>query len=319
VASLARFFRIFLNILVFSLLLGAGCRAQSSSADGALSAETSHRIRTEIRARYNVPAQIEIALGAPQPSTVNGYDKIVVTFTGGSHSSTHDFLISKDRKTLAHLETFDITQDLMSRIDVKGRPVRGNTGSKVTIVNFDDFQCPFCSRMHATLFPNLLKTYGDRIKIVYKDYPLVEIHPWAMHAAIDGNCLADQNNEAYWNYADYVHANQKQIAGSNRGEALLNLDKVAREEGAKQNVDPQKLDACMKKQDESGVRASMAEGDKLGVDSTPTLFINGERLAGAVPEEEMRKILDRALAEAGAPPVPAPAAKQSAPTPNAKN
>lgn len=316
---MARFFRIFLNILVFSLLLGAGCKAQSSTADSPLSAEASHRIRTEIRARYNVPAPIEITVGAPQPSTLNGYDKIVVTFTGGSHTSSHEFLISKDRKTLAHLETFDIAQDLMSRIDVKGRPVRGNAGSKVTIVNFDDFQCPFCSRMHSTLFPNLLKTYGDRVKIIYKDYPLVEIHPWAMHAAIDGNCLAEQSNEAYWNYADYVHANQKQIAGTNPGEALLNLDKVAREQGTKQNVDQQKLDACMKKQDESAVRASMAEGDKLGVDSTPTLFVNGERLAGAVPEEQMRTIIDRALAEAGAPPVPAPAAKQPAPSPNAKN
>lgn len=319
---MARFCRIFLNIsvfFVFSLLLGAGCKAQSAAAEGPLSPETVHRIRTEIRARYNVPPQIEIVVGAPQPGPMNGYDKIVVTFTGGGRSSTNDFLLSKDRKTLVHMDTFDISQDLMSRIDVKGRPVRGNGSSRVTIVNFDDFQCPFCSRMHATLFPNLLATYGDRVKIIYKDYPLVEIHPWAMHAAIDGNCLAEQSNEAYWTYADYVHANQKQVAGTNPGEAFANLDKAAREQGAKNQVDQQKLDACMKKQDETAVRASMAEGDKLGVDSTPTLFINGERLAGAVPENQMRNIIDRALAESGAPTAPAPGAKQAPPAPNAKN
>ena len=195
----------------------------------------------------------------------------------------------------------DISQDFMSKIDVKGRPVRGNPNSKVTIVNFDDFQCPFCSRMHATLFPTLLQAYGDRVKIIYKDYPLVEIHPWAMHAAIDGNCLEDQNNEAYWDFADYVHGNQKLIGGSGPAEAFSNLDKAAREQATKHKLDQPKLDACMQKQDQSAIRASMAEGEKLGVDSTPTLFINGERLAGAVPEEEMRSIIDRALADAGQP------------------
>jgi len=313
---LARFGRIFLNILVFSVLLGAGCRAQSAAGAGTLSAETVHRIKSEIRARYNVPPQVEMSLAEPQASDISGYDKIVVTFTGGSHSTSHDFLLSKDHKTLAHLEKFDLSQDLMSRIDVKGRPVRGNAGAKVTIVNFDDFQCPFCSRMHATLFPTLLQAYGDRIKFIYKDYPLVEIHPWAMHAAIDGNCLAEQNSDAYWEFADYVHANQRSVAGANPGEAFANLDKAAQEQGTKHHVDQQKLNACMKKQDESGVRASMAEGDKLGVDSTPTLFINGERLSGAVPEEQMRSIIDRALVDAGQ--APAAPAKQppAAPTKN---
>jgi len=319
---LARFARIFLTIAIFfvsAILLGVGCKAQSATGEGPLSPETIHRVRTEIRTRYNVPPQIEIAVGTPQPAPLGGYDKIVVTFSGGGHSSSNDFLISKDRKTLVHMDTFDISQDLMSRIDVKGRPVRGNASSKVTIINFDDFQCPFCSRMHATLFPTLIQAYGDRVKVIYKDYPLVEIHPWAMHAAVDGNCLAEQSNDAYWNYADYIHANQKQVAGASRAEAFLNLDKAARDEGAKHKIDPQKLDACMKKQDESAVRASMAEGDKLGVDSTPTLFINGERLSGAVPEDQMRKIIDRALAESGAPAAPAPGAQQAQPAPNAKN
>jgi protein-disulfide isomerase len=210
----------------------------------------------------------------------------------------------KDHKTLAHLEKIDISQDLMSKIDVKGRPVRGNANAKVTIVNFDDFECPFCSRMHSTLFPNLLKTYGDKIKVIYKDYPLVEIHPWAMRAAIDGNCLADQNGDAYWEFADYIHANQKAIAPAGEGEknwseSFTKLDALAKDQAAKHSLDKQKLEACVKKQDESGVRASMAEAEKLGVDSTPTLFVNGERLSGAVPEPELRAILDRALIAAG--------------------
>jgi protein-disulfide isomerase len=259
----------------------------------------SHRIQTEIRTHYNVPQQITISVGAPTAGNVPGYDDLAITLLGGSHPSTHEFLISKDRKTLAHMEKYDVSQDLMSKIDLKGRAVRGNPNAKVMIVNFDDFQCPFCSRMHANLFANVFKDYADKVKVVYKDYPLVEIHPWAMHAAIDGNCLAEQNNEAYWDFADYVHANQKLVAGASRTDAYSNLDNAAKSQAQKHQLDEGKLQACVQKQDESAVRASMAEGDKLGVDSTPTLFINGERFTGAVPEQELRSVLNRALTDSG--------------------
>jgi protein-disulfide isomerase len=262
-----------------------------------LTPEITHRITTEIRSHYNVPAQVGISLSAPKPSTTADFDAVVVTFAGETKTTTHDFLVSKDRKTLAHVEKLDISQDLMSRIDMRGRPVKGNPNAKVTIVNFDDFQCPFCSRMHATLFENVFKDYADRVKIIYKDYPLVEIHPWAMHAAIDGNCLGEQNAPAYWDFADYIHANQKLMTGKSRTDAFQNIDNLAKEQAQKHQLDADKLQACMQKQDETAVRASMNEGDKLGVDSTPTLFINGERFTGAVPESELRAALDRALAD----------------------
>ncbi len=286
-------------VLFFLLVVAGGCRAQNASASSKLDPVIVHRIETEIRSRYSVPAQINISVSDPQPGDLPGYDKVVVTFTGGDHTTSHDFMISKDRKTLAHLETIDVSQDFMSKIDVKGRPVRGSQDAKVTIVNFDDFQCPFCSRMHSTLFPSILQQYGSKVKFIYKDYPLVEIHPWAMHAAVDANCLGDLNNDAYWDFADYVHTNQKAVSGHNRAEAYLNLDNEAIAEGNKHHVDAEKLKACLQKSDESSVKASMAEADKLGVDSTPTLFINGERISGAASEDQMRAILDRALADAG--------------------
>jgi protein-disulfide isomerase len=273
--------------------------APPSASLPALSPEITHRITTEIRSRYNVSPQVTISLSDPKPGTIAGYDDLVVTFTGGPNSTHHDFLISTDRKTLARLEKIDISQDLMSKIDVKGRAIKGNPGAKVTIVNFDDFQCPFCSRMHAALFASVFKDYAEKIRVIYKDYPLIEIHPWAMHAAIDGNCLGEQNGPAYWDFADYIHANQKLVAGKSRTEAFANLDNAAKEQAQKHQLDADKLQACVQKQDESAVRASMAEGDKLGVDSTPTLFINGERFTGAVPEEELRAALDRALADSG--------------------
>jgi protein-disulfide isomerase len=163
--------------------------------------------------------------------------------------------------------------------------------------------------MHQTLFPELMKTYGNQVKIVYKDYPLIEIHPWAMHAAVDANCLAAQNNDAFWDFADYAHANQKAINGEKRDidQEFGRLDQVTRDLGKKHNLDAAQLDACLNKQDDHAVKASMAEGDKLGVDSTPTMFVNGERLSGAVPETELRSVIDRALKDAGQTPPPVPA------------
>ncbi|HZD96211.1 MAG TPA: thioredoxin domain-containing protein, partial [Candidatus Sulfotelmatobacter sp.] len=270
--------------------------------------EVTHRIETEIRSRYNVPPQVSISISAPKAGKTEGYDDLVLTFSGGSRNTSHNFLISTDRKTLAHLETMDISQDFMSKIDMKGRPVKGNPNAKVTIVNYDDFQCPFCSRMHTTLFQNVFKDYADKVRVIYKDYPLAEIHPWAIHAAIDGNCLGEQNSQAYWDFADYVHANQKPVAGKSKTEAFANLDSAAKDQAQKYKLDQDKLQACVQKQDETAVRASMAEGDKLGVDSTPTIFINGERFTGAVPEQELRAVIDRALAENGQQP-PADAKK----------
>jgi len=172
--------------------------------------------------------------------------------------------------------------------------------------------------MHSALFPDLVQRYGDKVKIVYKDYPLIEIHPWAMHAAVDANCLADQNGTAYWEFADYVHANRNTIGGKSQQEAFTNLDSAAGSQVSKYHLDTAKAEACFKKQDEVAVRGSMAEADKLGVDSTPTLFVNGERISGVVPEDTLHAIIDRALAEAGqpVPSVPSPATKQSGETKN---
>jgi protein-disulfide isomerase len=199
----------------------------------------------------------------------------------------------------------------MAKIDVAGRPVRGNKDAKVTIVNYDDFQCPFCSRMHETLMSDVLKPYGDKVKIIYKDYPLLSIHPWAMHAAINANCLNAQKNEAYWDYADYVHGNQETIMGPQEKrrplqQQVMALDKGAFDQASKHGLDSRRLNECISKQDEKAVRVSMAEAETLGVESTPTLFVNGEKMSGALPVEIMRMVLDRALKAEGVTPPEAP-------------
>jgi protein-disulfide isomerase len=213
---------------------------------------------------------------------------------------------------------FDLSKDpfaeTMSKIDTSGRPVRGAKASKVVVVNFDDFECPFCSRMHQTLFPQILKEYGDRVTFVYKDYHLVEIHPWATHAAVDANCLAAQNNDAYWDFADYIHANQREVNSEKTPAAKTDaLDRLTMLQGQRHNLDVVKLQACIKAQDETAVKASMKEAEGIGVEATPTLFINGQKIDGAVPAGEVRAALDQALKAANLP-VPEHATVAAAPT-----
>ncbi|HUZ05826.1 MAG TPA: thioredoxin domain-containing protein, partial [Acidobacteriaceae bacterium] len=176
----------------------------------------------------------------------------------------------------------------------------------------DDLECPFCARMHQELFPATMDHYKGQLRIIYKDYPLVDIHPWAMHAAVDSNCLAALSPKGYWNFVDYVHAHGDEISGNQNQPDLpatmKRLDQLAEQEGKRQGADTARLDSCIAKQDESAVRASMKEGDALGVDGTPTMFTNGERSTGAIPQQTLWSIIDRAIVDAGGTPPPEPAA-----------
>jgi protein-disulfide isomerase len=295
------------------LLICLGCSAQSpppsspASPAPAPAADIMHAIEREVRSHYSLPPDVKVILGPLRSSEFANYDALTVTFASSGKKQEFEFLLSHDHKTLMRMTKMDLTtdpySDVMKKIDVSGRPTRGNKDAKVVVVNYDDFECPFCSRMHSTLFPGLFKEYGDRVLFIYKDYPLEEIHPWAVHAAVDADCLAVQNSDAYWDYADYLHANQHSISGEKGHDGQnAELDKLATLQAEKHNLDVVKLQACVKAQDEKTVRASMQEGDNIGVDATPTMFVNGQKLDGAVPAEDVRLALDQALKDAGVAP-----------------
>ena len=312
---------------VVLLVICMGCSAQtpssteSSAIAPAPSGELAQQIDRQVRVHYSLPPDVKVIIGTLRASEFANYDQLTITFASPEKKQPYEFLLSRDHKTLLRFTKLDLTRDpyteTMNKIDLRGRPTRGNKDAKVVVVNYDDFECPFCSRMHATLFPQIFKEYGDRVLIVYKDYPLEEIHPWAVHAAIDANCLASQSADAYWDYADYLHANQHAVSAKGRDGENAELDRLAMLQGQTHKLDAPKLQACLKAQDDKAVRASLKEGDDLGVNATPALFVNGQKLDGAVPIEEVRAALDQAFRNAGlAPPEHKPAnadAKASAP------
>jgi protein-disulfide isomerase len=298
--------RLFLCVL----LLAVGCRAQNP--DGA---ELDRKIERQVRATFGVPPYVDLNVGARTPSVdFPGYDHLTVKFSYEGQSQSRELMLSKDGKTLISVVKMDLTHDplaeLMAKIDLTGRPVRGNKDAKVTVVVYDDFQCPYCSRMHQTL-NDVLKSYGDRIKLVYKDYPLLEIHPYAERAAIDSGCLAKQGGAAYWDFADYVHANPRQIQGDKRpvDAQLAEVDRITMEVGKRHSADATALESCVKAQSQSDLKASLKEAASIGVEGTPAIFIDGMKLEGAVPEDQFKSALDKELKNKGveAPAKPAPA------------
>lgn len=313
-------------VLYLLVALAAGCKAQSAPSAAVNNAplvstsQMNRRIENLVRSQFQVPANVDLTVGNTSKSDFPGFENLPITFSGSGKQTVVNFLLSSDGNTVARLEKFDISHSPTDTISLQNRPVRGPADAKVTIVNFDDLECPYCARMHEQLFPATQDRYKGLIKFIYKDFPLVEIHPWALHAAVDSGCLADQSGKAYWEFVDYVHTHPEEIKGTGKDlqEANKALDKLARAEGQGLQLNTTQLDACLTKQDESAVRASMKQGDSLGVNGTPTLFVNGERISGALPQPELWMAIDRALKDAGVPLPPGPpqtaeAAKKPAP------
>jgi protein-disulfide isomerase len=309
------------SALLFAAAIATlGCHAQVPPA-GTLSPELARRVELLIRSRTKIPPNYTMTIGPRQPSDVAGFDKIEIVVTAdGAPSHPVPFLLSADGKTLAQFNKYDISKDPRTIVSGADRPARGGPeNAAVDIVVFDDLECPFCAKMHAQLFPALLERYGNNVRIEYKDFPLSQ-HPWAMRAAIDTNCVGEKSSPAYWNLVDYIHLHASEIGGADHSLEKANdmLDKLALDEATKNKLKTEEVAACIKKQDQTAVKASMKIGEELGVEATPVLFINGEKLEGAYPLVDVFRMVDEALVAQGKPapppyqePAPSPLIKPS--------
>ncbi len=294
-------------LLLAAGLTAVGCHAQVPPAGTPISPELARRVEILIRQRAHLTPEDLVSVGPREPSDVPGFDKIEVRLsTDGQPAHAVPFLLSNDGQTLAQLNKFDLSKDPRNLVSAAGRPGRGgNDASPVQIVVFDDLECPFCARMHKQLFPALINRYGDQVHIVYRDFPIPK-HPWAMRAAIDTNCVAAQSQTGYWNLVDYIHTHADDFGGSEHSlqKALDSLDQLSLDEAKKDKLNTEAVSACIKKQDDTAIKASIKLGDTLNVEATPTLYINGEEVDGAYPLVDVFRIVDQALVAVGKTPPP---------------
>jgi len=166
--------------------------------------------------------------------------------------------------------------------------VKGDPKALVTIVEFSDFQCPYCKKSESTLH-ELLAKYGGKVKLAYLDFPLREIHPQAQRAAEAARCAGEQGK--FWEYHDALYADQAKLDGA---ELLTHARAL--------HLDEKSFQSCLDSgKFKSKIEADMEEGRKVGVAGTPGFFINGTFLSGAVPPADFEKIIDTQLALLGAP------------------
>ncbi|HXF50383.1 MAG TPA: thioredoxin domain-containing protein [Dehalococcoidia bacterium] len=170
-------------------------------------------------------------------------------------------------------------------VSVDDDPARGPEDAAVTIIEFSDFQCPYCGRFFQQTLPQLMAQYGDRIRFVYRDFPLDQIHPNARNAAIAAECADDQGR--FWEYHDVLFSNQQALG-------VADLKRYAEQLG----LDVAAFSACLDSQKYNDeVNADLRDGLQAGVTGTPTFFINGRRVVGAQPLQTFQTLIDQALAE----------------------
>ncbi len=175
-----------------------------------------------------------------------------------------------------------LLQPLRSSVDTDGRPSTGPVEAPVTLVEFSDFQCPYCARLYQTLH-QIVKQYGTRVRLVYRNFPLSQLHPFAEKAAEAGLCASDQGQ--FWQMHDLIFQTQSQLK-----------DEDLKAKAAQLKLDVEAFNSCLASgKNADKVKQDLYAGYKLGVTGTPALFINGRFVNGAVPFEDIAKNIDEEL------------------------
>jgi protein-disulfide isomerase len=297
-----RFHRMAFCALLFAIIT-TSVYAQASHSEGEkLPLELAWRVEVLFRSKVILPPVAEVNIGPRSPSEVAGYDQISVTYTAdGNVSQPIVFLLSKDGRWLVPFSKFEIGADPQIHISGVDRPSRGGPkDAPVSIIVFDDLECPYCALFNATLLPAVLDRYKELVRVVYMDYPS-EGHPWALRAAVDTACLADQSDAGYWNAVDAIHSRASELGGKEGSLSVANdsLDTIVNQIGERQHVDATALKACIQKQNASSVEFSQRQGEALRIERTPTLFINGAKIEGAAPIDFLFHMIDTALLAKG--------------------
>lgn len=168
-------------------------------------------------------------------------------------------------------------------VEIGKAPVYGKDGAPITVVEFSDFQCPYCSRAAETV-NQLKKKYGSKMKLAFRHFPL-PMHKDAKPAAEASMCVNEQSSEKFWKFHDLAFKNQDKLDKTN-------LEKFAKDVGA----DVKKYNECLdSKKFASFVQGEIEYGEKIGVKSTPTFFVNGQLVSGAVPIETFSEIIEDEL------------------------
>jgi protein-disulfide isomerase len=236
-------------------------------------------IESFLRNLYALGSDITITVGPPKPVGSSGLSEISIDVKTPDGSDIVKMYLTVDGRYLIRGEVNDLTAnplaDNIAKFDLKGAPVFGNPKAPITMVEYGDFECPVCRNFHDAV-RGLLPNY-PQVKLVFKDFPLDQIHPWARTAALAGRCAYQQDPKSFWKLYDLIYDNQELISAANAYEKMLDF-------AGRAGLNTDTFKSCLSSPQAAGeVDASIENGKLLNVRSTPTVFVNGRPLSGADP------------------------------------
>ncbi len=266
--------------LAFSQTKSASQNTAQSSVSTTESAQLLSRVESYLRVLFAWGPEYKVTLGPITPSEIPDLLKVPVSVNYQGHDETGTVYVTKDAHFMFRGEIRDMSKDPFAenraKIKLGDSPSLGPADAKLTVVEFSDFECPHCQEMYSIL--KLVEPGFQQVRFIFKNFPLEQIHPWAMTAALAGRCVYKTGaSSAFLKFQDSVFTDQDAITADNAWEQLTQFAVTAL--GAQGSVDA--LHSCMTAPEtKAAVDADVAEGKALGVDSTPTFFINGRPFIG---------------------------------------
>ncbi len=266
--------------LAFSQTKSASQNTAQSSVSTTESAQLLSRVESYLRVLFAWGPEYKVTLGPITPSEIPDLLKVPVSVNYQGHDETGTVYVTKDAHFMFRGEIRDMSKDPFAenraKIKLGDSPSLGPADAKLTVVEFSDFECPHCQEMYSIL--KLVEPEFPQVRFIFKNFPLEQIHPWAMTAALAGRCVYKTGaSSAFLKFQDSVFTDQDAITADNAWEQLTQFAVTAL--GAQGSVDA--LHSCMTAPEtKAAVDADVAEGKALGVDSTPTFFIKGRPFIG---------------------------------------
>lgn len=278
-------------LLGLGLVAGGGWLiAQSRSASGTVSSD---KVLRYIRERFGVGTNVKLTMSEFRRTFDPNLLEAIVTIDDGKAKRDQRVFVTRDGAHLFVGEMYDLGSDpvatALHTISLQNEPSQGPSSARVTIVEYADLQCPLCARLHEFFENDLMKKYDGKVRVVFKDFPLVQIHDWAEKAALASKCAYQISPSSYVAYRSLVFKNQTSINALNSRDMLLNL-------AAQAGINSLRLAQCMDSQAlRARVELDLREGQKLGIDSTPTCYVNGRMVRGFTSPEEYYQAVEEAL------------------------
>ncbi len=279
-----------LKKLILIVAAAVALVAQQPAAPKKVSALDKATMEIWIRHLFVWPAPIEVTVDDAKPGPMAAFYEVKVRGASGGQMQDETFFVSKDGQKIIRGSFFDISQNPfkadLDKIKTEGRPSFGTPGAPVVIAEFSDFECPFCKEEAKMLRENIAKTYPKEVRVYFFDFPLEQLHPWAKSAALAGRCIFRQSASGFWDYHDWIFDHQGDVTADNLKSKVLEF-------GQTKQLDAAQLTSCIDtKATEDDVKHTIDMAHDLGVNQTPTIFVNGRRIAGTMQWADLKTIID---------------------------